>query len=113
VYVGKVAIENLEAGIVLAGDVIDRSGRMLLGAGAELMQKHLMIFRTWGVPEADIVGHGSDICVDVIPADVDPCALATAEEELAVTFRHTNRDHPAIIELMQLAALKKVQYGPR
>ncbi|NTV51065.1 MAG: hypothetical protein HGB32_15270 [Geobacteraceae bacterium] len=108
---GKVAVENIETGMVLASDVHDRSGRMLLGAGAELTQKHLVIFRTWGVLEADIVGHGSDETADQIPVDVDPLELAAAEEALAPLFRHTNLNHPAIVELKRFAALRKVQHG--
>lgn len=108
---GKVAIENIESGMVLASDVHDRSGRMLLGSGAELTQKHLVIFRIWGVLEADIAGHGSDVAADQIPADVDPLELIAAGQELAPLFRHTNMNHPAIIELTLLAALRKVQHG--
>ena len=107
---GKVAIENIETGMVLASDVRDRSGRMLLGAGAELTQKHLGIFRTWGVLEADIAGLGNDDAADQIPADVDPLELAAAEQALVPLFRHTNLKHPAIIELIRLAALRKVQH---
>lgn len=106
---GTVAIENIETGMVLASDVRDRSGRMLLGAGAELTQKHLDIFRTWGVLEADIAGQGSQAAVQ-IPADVDPLQLAAAEEALAPLFRHANRSHPAVMELMRLAALRKVKH---
>ncbi len=108
---GKVAIESIEAGMVLAGDVRDRSGRMLLGAGAELTPKHLVIFRTWGVLEVDIAGQGGDEAADQIPADVDPLELAAAEKSLAPLFSHSNREHPAIAELMRLAALRKVQHG--
>lgn len=107
---GIVAIENIETGMVLAADVLDRSGRMLLGSGAELTQKHLSIFRTWGVLEADIEGHGSDVPENTIPADVDPSELAVAEKELIPLFRHTNINHPAIIELIKLAALRKVHH---
>ena len=107
---GTVAIENIETGMVLASDVRDRSGRMLLGSGAELTQKHLVIFRTWGVLEADIAGQGGQTAVQ-IPVDVDPLELAAAEASLASLFRHTNRSHPAVIELMRLAALRKVQHA--
>ncbi|MDD2897482.1 MAG: hypothetical protein PHI31_02095 [Desulfuromonadaceae bacterium] len=62
------------------------------------------------MPEADIVGHGSDDVADQIPADIDLSALSKAEEELAHLFRHTNRLHPAIIEIMRLAAIRKVQH---
>lgn len=107
---GKVAIENIETGMVLASDVQDRSGRMLLGAGAELTQKHLVIFRTWGILEADIAGQGNDDAADQIPADVNPLELFAAEQALAPLFRYTNRSHPAIIELLKLAALRKIQH---
>jgi hypothetical protein len=109
--VGKVAIENIEIGMVLSSDVRDRSGRMLLGAGAELTQKHLVIFRTWGVLEVDIVGQGS-VAAYQMPADVDPQLVAAAEEALIPLFRHTNRSHPAVIELMRLARLRRVQHVP-
>jgi len=109
--VGKITIDNLETGMVLASDVHDRSGRMLLGAGAELTQKHLVIFRTWGVLEADIVGQGDSETSDQVPADIDPQELAAAEQTLAPLFSHTNRSHPAIIELIRLAALRKVSHG--
>ncbi len=108
---GKIAIDNLETGMVLAGDVHDRSGRMLLGAGAELSQKHLVIFRTWGVLEADVVGHGDDATTEQVPANVDPAELVAAEQAVAHRFKHTNRTHPAISELIRLAALRKVQHG--
>jgi hypothetical protein len=107
--VGKIAIENIETGMVLASDVRDRSGRMLLGSGTELTQKHLIIFRTWGVLEVDIAGRGSD-AASQIPVDVDPLELAAAEEALVPLFRHTNRGHPAVIELMRLATLRRVQH---
>lgn len=108
---GTLAIEHIETGMFLASDVLDRSGRMLLGAGAELTQKHLVIFRTWGVLEADIAGLGSDETADQTPPDVDPLELAAAEKALAPLFRYANRGHPAIVELMRLAALRKVQHG--
>ncbi|NTW99914.1 MAG: hypothetical protein HGB35_08325, partial [Geobacteraceae bacterium] len=65
---GIIAIENIETGMVLASDVRDRSGRMLLGSGVELTQKHLVVFRTWGVLEADIAGQGSETA-DQMPSD--------------------------------------------
>jgi hypothetical protein len=108
--VGRVAIENIETGMILASDVHDRSGRMLLGSGAELTQKHLVIFHTWGVLEADITGVDGDEAGDHVPAGVDLQELAAAEQTVATLFRHTKLDHPVIIELMRLAALRKVQH---
>lgn len=54
-------LESLNPGMVLSRDVCDRKGRVLLPAGAELTEKHLRIFQTWGVVEADITGDGGMI----------------------------------------------------
>lgn len=104
---GMVPLNNLAVGMVLAADVRDRTGRMLLGAGSELTGKHLTIFRTWGVAEADIEGVDDDDAAPALPAEVDPAALAAAEEALRPLFRHANLDHPAMREILRLGALRK------
>ncbi len=108
---GMVAIDNIEIGMVLAADVLDRNGRMLLGAGAELNQKHLTIFRTWGVVEADIAGIDYADTEPSLPAEIDIEALAVAETSLQPLFRHSGLEHPALRELLRLAAIRKVQRG--
>lgn len=108
---GMVPLDNLAIGMVLAVDVRDRTGRMLLGAGAPLTDKHLMIFRTWGVAEADIEGVDDGDATPPLPHEVDPAALAAAEEALRPLFRHANPDHPAMREILRLAALRKAIHG--
>ncbi len=106
-----VAVDSLETGMVLAGDVLDRNGRMLLGAGVELTQKHLAIFRTWGVTEVNIVGGDSDDDNESLPSEVDPEVLAAAQERLLPLFVLAGTDHPVMHELLRLAAIKKVLHG--
>ncbi len=108
---GKVSIDNLEIGMVLATDVLDRNGRMLLGAGAELNQKHLTIFHTWGVVEADIAGIDYADTEPTLPPEIDIEALAAAEASLQPLFIHSGIEHPALRELLRLAAIRKVQRG--
>lgn len=110
---GLLPIDNLEIGMVLASDVLDRTGRMLLGAGAELNQKHLTIFRTWGVVEADIAGIDYANDESPLPPEVDPAALAAAEKELLPLFSYAGTEHPALRELLRLAAIRRVQHGLR
>jgi hypothetical protein len=104
-----VSLDKLEPGMVLAANVIDKSGRMLLGEGAELEAKHLFIFRTWGIIEADIVGvDGGD--ADKLPDDITQEELEDAKNALLPLFCHANLDHPATSELFRLAALRKVKH---
>ena len=104
-----VPIEGLAAGMLLKSDVCDRSGRMLLPAGGELTDRHLKIFRTWGVLEADIEDGGSlETAQALTNADVDPVRLAAAEEAVTRIFRLNNPEHPAIRELMRICIARKV-----
>ncbi|ANA40895.1 MULTISPECIES: hypothetical protein [Geobacter] len=107
---GMVPIDNLDVGMTLAADVIDRTGRLLLGAGAELTAKHLHIFRTWGVAEADIDGLDDDPASH-IPQEISPAELAAAEEALRPLFLHTDLEHPAMREIMRLGAVRKAMHG--
>lgn len=108
---GMVAVDNLEVGMVLASPVQDRNGRMLLGEGAELTQKHLVVMRTWGITEVDIAGIDQAEAVSPLPDQVDPDAVAAAEQSLLPLFKHAGTDHPALKELLRLVAIRKVQHG--
>ncbi len=108
---GMVPIDNLETGMVLASDVKDSTGRLLLGEGTELTQKHLMIFRTWGVEEADIAGIDDVDRSAQLPAEITPSQLQEAEQALAPLFRHAGLHHPAVRELFRLAALDRILHG--
>lgn len=97
----------------LASDVHDRNGRLLLGAGAELTEKHIHIFRTWGVLEVDIEGvDGAQDNQPFVDA-IDPEAWAAAEAGIAPRFRHVDRGHPAMIQLYHLGILNRVKNGIR
>jgi hypothetical protein len=100
-------IDNLAPGMVLNRNICDRSGRLLLPAGAELNEKHFSIFRMWGVLEADIVGDAVVEEAELTPAqpqdqELDPALLAAARDEVERLFVHNDPEHPAIKELMRL-----------
>ena len=98
-----VHIDNLTPGMVLSRDVRDRSGRMLLPAGAELTVKHLSIFRMWGVLEAEIaVERIAEDAEATAHDELDPLLLAAAQDEVERLFVHNDPNHPAIKELMRI-----------
>ena len=101
-----VHIDNLAPGMVLSRSICDRSGRLLLPAGAELTEKHFSIFRMWGVLEAEIVGEGASEEGETDGIDqseeLDPVLLAKARDEVERLFVHNDPDHPAIRELMRI-----------
>jgi len=106
--VGLTQIDNLEVGMTLANDVHDRAGRLLLGAGVELSRKHLVVLRTWGVMEVDIVGGPDDDQGSHLPAEITQDQLDSA---MAPLFSKSDTHHPVMRELFRLAALRKASHG--
>jgi hypothetical protein len=107
-----VHIDNLVPDMVLRRDVNDRSGRLLLPAGNALTEKHLKIFRTWGIVEADIEGdESSEAPPPLVSEELDPLLAAAAEEAVTQLFSRNDPHHPAIRELMQLCIKRKVTHA--
>lgn len=107
-----VHIDNLAPGMVLSSNVCDRSGRMLLPAGAELTDKHFSILRMWGVLEVEIVGEamveGAEAPQNANSGEeIDPELLAEARAEVEGLFVYNDPEHPAIKELMRICTERR------
>ena len=103
-----VHIDNMAPGMVLSRDVCDRSGRMLLPAGAELTEKHFSIFRMWGVLEAEVVGESIAEDAETAPhQELDPVLLAEARVKMERLFIYNDPEHPAIKELMRICTERR------
>jgi hypothetical protein len=104
---GKVVINNLTPGMVIVADVRDRSGRLLLGAGTELDDRNIRILRTWGVIEVEVAGAVKDGTGAISTNSVDPVRFAAMERKVAPLFSHTDLNHPAVRELLQMRILRE------
>jgi hypothetical protein len=51
---GMVQIQEAQAGMVVAAEVRDRTGRLLMVAGQEVSDRALRVLRMWGVAEIDV-----------------------------------------------------------
>ena len=102
----RLSLPELEAGMVLAQDVRDGSGRVLLSAGNEIQEKHLKIFKTWGIASAEI--DASDLDMDALEgaSKIDPKTLDAAKKKAELLFVLAENDHPAMKELLQIATNK-------
>lgn len=103
-----IGIDSLIPGMMLAGNVLDRNGRLLLAAGIELEARHLMIFRTWGVGEADIAGLENPVAQPP-SAELSGEALEKVRQLLLPRYQHADLNHPVIAELLRLAVLRRVK----
>ena len=102
----KVSPEDLQIDMVLAQDIKDAGGQLLVPSGQPITEKHLRIFRMIGVGEVEIEGEGAS---PEEPAHIDPAKLAAAEERLRPRFRHTDLEHPVIEALFRHCSLAEAK----
>lgn len=104
---GKINLENLEPGMVLAGDVKQVSGEILLAAGAVLTERHLHIFKKWGITEVDIEGVSKEVAIARSLDQLDPELLKRADQHMATLFQWND---PKLVFIEELKRLCKMRY---
>lgn len=110
---GKVNLENLKPGMILAAKVVERGGRVLLGAGVELTERHISIFRKWGITETDVQNITQEEAAATANAQLDPRLLQEGEDRMARLFHLTDRKDPTIAELLRLCTIRWVRNRAR
>jgi len=105
----KLNLDQLSAGMVLGEDVKSKAGRLLMSQGMELTEKHLLIFRTWGIQEVTITTKSDEQQNNskTGAAEISAEQLERATEELRPIFSQVDLDHPVFAELLRLAVQKK------
>jgi len=99
---GVINLEDLQPGMVLAEDARHLNGRILLNSGTELTEKHIHIFKSWGLMEASIEGITKEEINAKSIEHISPEILKEAEEEIRRRFCHTELTHPFVADLFQL-----------
>lgn len=107
----KVRLKDLKLGMVLASHARDPNGRLLLPAGEEITDKHIRTFKAWGMAEVDVEGDKDEAGVPASQPAVKKVKTVPVQvqEEVDELFRYSNREHPAIKELMELCVLRKME----
>ncbi len=106
----KLSINQVTTGMILAEPIENRKGQLLLATGTELSESHLTILQTWGIKEITIEGgkENPDLTDTSPPSELCSEQVEAAKEGLLPLFRHMELDHPAVAELLRLAATRKV-----
>jgi hypothetical protein len=105
----RIAIESLTAGLKLSKPVFNLNGVLLLRAGEILTAKHLEIFKTWGVREAEVVRADGSEPVASAEVTASPEILAAAEREIGRRFRRAGVPQDATMaDIMRLATRRLV-----
>lgn len=97
-----VNIKDCKPDQVLLSDAIHHTGKVLLKAGTKITEKHLEIFRAWGLIRVEVEGDDSEVSDTANEKDHD--LIEQAKEKLRDRFQHVDLKHPAMEEIFHLAA---------
>lgn len=101
-----ISVDQAAPGMVLAGPITDRRGRLLIPAGKSLTDKHMNALRMWGIAQLEIEGDEPE---DATPSAVEPALLAQAEEDLKPFFSHADLSHPFMQKFFDYCALRRAR----
>jgi putative nucleotidyltransferase with HDIG domain len=106
---GLITLEALDEGRVLAADVHDVNGRLLLSQGQVLGANHLRILKIWGISEVEVTGDADDtLCAATV---LDPDQLAAVEAAVAAIFDQLDMTHEVIAFLYECAIANRCANG--
>lgn len=101
-------VDDLVAGMVIAEEVRDQQGRLLMPAGTALTDRHLRAFSLWGIMTIRVRGEGGADDAEA-PLELTPEQVAEAEAIVRARFPVADLDHPFVAELLRLAALREAR----
>ena len=105
----RVNLDDLEPGMVLAADAVHMNGRVLLSAGSCLTEKHLRIFRAWGLTEALIEGAAGEHAAEKAIQKIDPEIVLQAELALKKNFTYMDMNFAPVAELFRICVITRAQ----
>lgn len=88
--------------MILAADVLDQRGRLLVPSGKELSEKHVRALPAWGVTRLEIEGDDVEGVLEV-----EPWAMDEAAAQLEKLFSRVNREHPLIAALHPICVARR------
>ncbi|MDH5588440.1 MAG: hypothetical protein OEZ65_12545 [Gemmatimonadota bacterium] len=92
-----------QPGMVLAADVTDRHGRLLIPSGNPLEERHLSSLRSWGVQEIE-VEDGTAGIPGILPKEH---FIEQARQEVLPRFAGSDTTHPFLKGLLEAAVMER------
>ncbi len=83
---GILNINDLKEGMVLAGDVKNKHGNIMIKKGMTLSERHIMLLKAWGIPDANVEGLEREQLHEEEMKTVSPEVIEAIEQQLRDLF---------------------------
>ncbi len=119
----KLSVINIRPGMILAKDVKDLNGRVLLPANQEVLLKHAKIFKKWGITQVFIVDDRRSAEDDSpekrrkenkysFPIEVSEVKIQESEDRCLNLFKFNDTEESLTKELLRIAVCYTVRNAP-
>lgn len=96
--------------MILADDVFDQNGLLILRAGHRVSRNHLRTLKAWGITEVDVEVSNEEREIDGgNPGTILGNVSVEVKMEVDGLFRYADQQHPAVAELMEICTLRKME----
>ncbi|HLP76275.1 MAG TPA: DUF3391 domain-containing protein [Candidatus Paceibacterota bacterium] len=104
----KVKVEQLQPGMIVAGDVKNMDNMLLIPSGAALSERQIDILSAWGVTEIEVEATAeTEVSSDPIES-IAPEVLARAKEEIKALFWKPDETSPVYQQVFDLMLRRRV-----
>jgi hypothetical protein len=103
----SISVDFLEPGMVLARDVRGNNGIVLLGAGAEITERHIQIFKSWDIVDVEVKGPDQEALNTQMLSRLDAANRDRINRELSRLFAHNDPYDPVIEELRRICLVRE------
>jgi len=104
-----VQTDKLKPGQILAEEVRDVNGRLLLAKGNKIKSNHIRIFKIWGIAEVNVAGARRG--KDRFDSRLDPELVEQAAENMKFLCRYVDLEQPAVKEIFKIAVLFRCRHN--
>lgn len=104
---GLIRTENAESGMVLAGDVLDANGWLLLPSGTRLSTAHIDQLRSREINEIEVQGVTQSELDERRLAALAPEVQERLRDEIEDRFRFVDLQDPFIGEVFRLTMIRR------
>jgi len=105
---GTLNLNDLKEAMVLAADIKNKHGNILIKEGSTLTAKHILLMKAWGVTEADVVGFDKDQVEKEEMHALSPEIIEAIEKELRAVFPPFD-NNPVMTEIYRIARKLKLR----
>jgi len=99
---GILNLNDLKEAMVLAADIKNKHGNILIKEGSTLTAKHILLMKAWGVTEAEVVGFDKDQVEKEEMHALSPEIIEAIEKELRAVFPPFD-NNPVMAEIYRIA----------